>query len=174
MVPTGKYESMRDADGTLSGSGRIDVVRSGDEGAPLALALYDAIAAQELFASVLREELGLSIHERLVLVHLLNGGPMSMSAISRRMALSPGAITGLADRLERMGYVQRVSDPNDRRRNVLVLTEALIADFGRVSNSLIDEINALADELGSDGAAAVRTFLRRATTIFEARGIHVD
>ena len=43
--------------------------------------------------------------------------------ISREMAISPPAVSGIIDRLERDGYVQRVRDEQDRRVVNLLLTK---------------------------------------------------
>jgi DNA-binding MarR family transcriptional regulator len=43
--------------------------------------------------------------------------------LARRLMVTPAVVTGLIDRLERRGYVRRVSEPGDRRRIHLELTE---------------------------------------------------
>lgn len=44
------------------------------------------------------------------------------STLARRLMVTPTVITGVVDRLERRGYLQRVDDRIDRRRVHLVLT----------------------------------------------------
>jgi DNA-binding MarR family transcriptional regulator len=44
--------------------------------------------------------------------------------LARRLMVTPAVVTGLIDRLERRGYVRRVSETGDRRRIHLELTEA--------------------------------------------------
>jgi DNA-binding MarR family transcriptional regulator len=44
--------------------------------------------------------------------------------LARRLMVTPAVVTGLIDRLERRGYVRRVSEPGDRRRIHLELTES--------------------------------------------------
>ena len=43
-------------------------------------------------------------------------GPLSAGALAERTGLTPGAITGLVDRLQGAGYARREPDPADRRR----------------------------------------------------------
>jgi DNA-binding MarR family transcriptional regulator len=43
-------------------------------------------------------------------------GQMSAGELARASGLTTGAITAVVDRLERLGYAQRVPDPADRRR----------------------------------------------------------
>lgn len=44
--------------------------------------------------------------------------------LGRLMFLSKGAVTQLADRLERLGYLERRPNPEDRRSLILVETKA--------------------------------------------------
>ena len=68
--------------------------------------------------------------------------PRTAGELGVRLDLSSGAATRTVDRLERAGYVERVRDPDDRRRVGLRLTreaEAVTgAFFGRVA-SLVGE-----------------------------------
>jgi DNA-binding MarR family transcriptional regulator len=53
---------------------------------------------------------------------VLAEGPVPMSTISRDLGMSLSAMTQIADRLQRAGYVRRVRDEDDRRVRVLQLT----------------------------------------------------
>jgi DNA-binding MarR family transcriptional regulator len=55
---------------------------------------------------------------------LKSGGPKIMSAISAEMNEAPRVITDAVDGLERLGLVQRISHPTDRRAKLIALTEA--------------------------------------------------
>ena len=50
-------------------------------------------------------------------------GPMPMSRLSEHMLVAPANMTGLVDRLERKGYVERKRDAGDRRLCRIELTE---------------------------------------------------
>jgi DNA-binding MarR family transcriptional regulator len=50
-------------------------------------------------------------------------GRMTAGALAQDSGLSTGAITAVIDRLEKAGYAQRVSDPADRRRVLVELTD---------------------------------------------------
>ena len=52
------------------------------------------------------------------------GGGMTMSALSRRLMVSNGNITGLVTRLEREGLVRRTVAAGDRRAQLVRLTAA--------------------------------------------------
>jgi DNA-binding MarR family transcriptional regulator len=48
--------------------------------------------------------------------------PISMRELARRLGADPSNVTGLIDRLEARGLVERRPDPNDRRIKGLALT----------------------------------------------------
>ena len=53
---------------------------------------------------------------------MLGGGPRPMSGLSRDLGVSLSALTQIADRLERVELVKRVSEASDRRVRCLQLT----------------------------------------------------
>jgi DNA-binding MarR family transcriptional regulator len=58
-------------------------------------------------------------------LHELNAEPpISMRELAERLKSDPSNITGLVDRLEARGLVERRPDPNDRRIKGLALTPA--------------------------------------------------
>jgi DNA-binding MarR family transcriptional regulator len=64
---------------------------------------------------------GLSSVERKCIDVLQQLGPVTAGTIAEHTGLTTGAVTGLVDRLENAGYVQRARDPNDRRKVVVRL-----------------------------------------------------
>lgn len=59
-----------------------------------------------------------------VLRLLLEEGGQTANALSTHMGVTPGNLTGVVDRLEAAGLVQRVRDAQDRRCILLSLTDA--------------------------------------------------
>lgn len=49
---------------------------------------------------------------------------LSATELGRRAGLEPSSMTGLLDRMERDGLIQRLPDPDDRRVQRIVPTEA--------------------------------------------------
>jgi DNA-binding MarR family transcriptional regulator len=62
----------------------------------------------------------------------------TVSDIARLIDLDPGAVTRLADRLQKKGFLRRASDPADRRSVILSLT--------RTGRKLVPDLAAAADE----------------------------
>ena len=48
--------------------------------------------------------------------------PVSMRAFAEELSCDPSNVTGLVDRVERLGLVDRIPDPDDRRIRMLTLT----------------------------------------------------
>jgi DNA-binding MarR family transcriptional regulator len=51
-----------------------------------------------------------------------NGAPMTAGAVGAHMHITSGTMTSVLDTLERKGYVQRLTDPDDRRRVLVDVT----------------------------------------------------
>ena len=54
---------------------------------------------------------------------ILMSGPSTAGDIARHTGLTSGAVTGLIDRLERLGLVERTADPKDRRKVLVRVRE---------------------------------------------------
>lgn len=66
----------------------------------------------------------LNFSQFLALKRLGEDGPMAPGELARILNYNPGALTRLLDKLEQLGYLQRVPDPTDRRALRLELTPA--------------------------------------------------
>jgi DNA-binding MarR family transcriptional regulator len=67
-----------------------------------------------------------------VLAALHDGGPASQAALSRRTGIYRSDMVAVLNELEDRGFVRRVPDPEDRRRNVISLTRAGDKQLGRL------------------------------------------
>lgn len=99
-----------------------------------------------------------------VMAHIDIDGGTRLSTIAARANITPQAVGELVDDLERLGYVVRQPDPDDRRAKRIVLT-----DRGRESvAAALDTIATLEAELegvlGSDGLAELHHSLNRILT----------
>ena len=68
--------------------------------------------------------LGLSPVQSQALRAAAEDGPTSMNDLADRMCIAPSTATRLVDQLEQRGWVTRHTDPEDRRRLVVALTDA--------------------------------------------------
>jgi DNA-binding MarR family transcriptional regulator len=93
-----------------------------DQGWALLLQLaFERVHAH--FAAVV-SELDLAPMQAKALHELDLEQPISMRELARRLGADPSNVTGLIDRLEARGLVERRPDPNDRRIKGLALTPA--------------------------------------------------
>lgn len=91
----------------------------------LLMAIIRAGEHYKRMVSSLFRNYGLSFPQYNIL-RVLNASENKQSkttAVSRIMLVPPANMTGLAKRLEKNGYINRKSDPNDERATILELTE---------------------------------------------------
>lgn len=91
-------------------------------------------AAWEPFLELMRQEkrrisatcqdLGLTSQQAYALLHLSREGPSSMVSLAETMQCDASNITGLVDKLEARGLIERRPHPQDRRVKLLVVTAA--------------------------------------------------
>jgi DNA-binding MarR family transcriptional regulator len=75
-----------------------------------------------MFHEAVGAYLGVSAGDQRALTLIGRDGAMSAGELAERTGLTPGAVTGMIDRLERAGLVRREHDPNDRRRVLVTAT----------------------------------------------------
>jgi DNA-binding MarR family transcriptional regulator len=92
-----------------------------EDPAPAELLGREFATAIVVFHEAVGRLLGLSAVERKCLDVLRRLGPVTAGTIGEHTGLTTGAVTGLMDRLERAGYVQRARDTHDRRKVVVEL-----------------------------------------------------
>lgn len=87
--------------------------------------------------------------------------PMSMSALAERLSCDASYVTGLADRLEEQGLVERMPDPSDRRVRQLGLTDRGAAMRRTLERHITDE-NPVLERLDDTELAEFAVLLRKA------------
>ncbi len=71
-----------------------------------------------------RFELTFARYEALMLLYLSRNGSLPLGKIGARVQVHPTSVTNLIDGLEKSGYVERVSHPDDRRTTLAVITNS--------------------------------------------------
>ncbi len=67
-------------------------------------------------------------------------GELTMTRIARKMGHSTAAATGLIDRLEKLGYAERISAADDRRKVPVRITPKGLELVSRLRNLLQDKV----------------------------------
>ncbi len=98
-------------------------------------------------------------------------GPITAGELARRVGITSGAVTGVIDRLEQMGFVRRGSDPTDRRRVIVELTyeapEAQRREMEELFTPLQQEVGEINDRFDDDQLAAILDWLQAANSAVE-------
>ena len=123
---------------------------------PSWLVAQTARRAQRLVEDALAQE-GARRQHFVVLTSLAEQGAASQAALGRRLWIDRSDLHAILNDLEERGWVARVRDDQDRRRNVVALTRA-----GRTALARLDKrVDAAQDALLAPLPAADRRELRR-------------
>lgn len=95
-----------------------------------------------------------SLPQLILLSELEHVDFLSMTDISKKFGHSTAAATGMVDRVEKLGYVQRIHDQDDRRKVLVILTQ-------KGSGFLEDMAKAIHKELpdNHDTGMSIRDYL---------------
>ncbi len=109
-------------------------------------------------------ELGLAPTQSMALMQLRPGKPITMSAMAHALQCDNSNVTGIVDRLEAQGLVERRPAEHDRRVKTLVITEKGTKVRDTVEQRMSVPPPPLAG-LSDDDAAALRDILQRALDV---------
>ena len=112
-------------------------------------------------------QLGLTFSQAHALRILDAEGPLTMSALAERLFCDASNVTGIADRLEARGLIERRAAEGDRRAKVLALTPAGSELRERVLELMAEPPEAIS-ALSTADQRALRDVLRRAVDLLRA------
>jgi DNA-binding MarR family transcriptional regulator len=103
---------------------------------------------------------GISGRELAVLLAIDDRPPASQQEIARRMAVDRTTMVALIDDLEDKGLVQRQQDPDDRRKNVVALTDVGRTTLRQATAAAGQAERRLLGSLSDDESAMLRRALQ--------------
>jgi len=133
---------------------------------PASMAIHRVAAlARQRVTDVLKEfDLTFSRHELLAVLYFSTHGEMSLGRISSRLFIHPTSVTATVDALEKLGFVERFPNPDDRRG-----VRARITPLGRKrieqsTPAIVEADSGLADMTEDEARVVVKalTGVRRA------------
>jgi DNA-binding MarR family transcriptional regulator len=127
------------------------------DGAALGAELSTAVV---LFHEAIGQRIGISATDHKALTIIGADGPLTAGRLAQLTGLSPGAITGLVDRLERTGHVRRSPDPDDRRRILISALTNARSDLGEIFAQLGAAMSDLIARYDEKEAAAIVDYLQ--------------
>ena len=104
----------------------------------------------------------LSLLQAYALVYLFYKGPLKVSTLCEHMLVSPQAASQLVDRLEKLGMVERIPDPKDRRVRMIAVQEKgekFVEENFKFSQHWLTEIPADIDPQQAEQIAEMLTML---------------
>ena len=118
------------------------------------------------FDNLAAERLGVNRTDLHCLNIIENSGGVTAGQLAAQAGLTTGAVTGVIDRLERVGYARRVPDPGDRRRVKVEVTPRFYARADRIWGPLkSDWEGALSRRFTGEELKRVIEFLRATNEI---------
>lgn len=135
---------------------------SGDLGRRLSTAVV-------LFHEAVGQRLGLRALDHRALGLIERQGPLTAGALAELTGLTPGAVTGLVDRLHRLGYVRRVPDPADRRRVLISANVEARPDPADAFAGLSRAMGELMARYDEDELAVIADYVTRTIDILHAQ-----
>lgn len=127
--------------------------------------------AQRSFLLDLSKELNkgnISYAQFFLLGYLANEDYLTMTDISKKMGHSTAAATGLVDRLEKLGYVQRLHAADDRRKVMVQITRKGIELVNRLRNIIAENISGIMAAQANGDDAAVPEIYSELSEFFRA------
>ena len=138
------------------------IVVAREDGAAFGRELSTAVVA---FHEAVGSHLGVSAMDQRALGVIGARGPLSAGALAKEIGLTPGAVTGMVDRLERSGLVTRTPDPADRRRVVIRVADTGRAVFGDVFAGLSTAMTAMVARYSAKEQAIIAGYVSRTIEI---------
>jgi len=135
----------------------------------LMLALRRSSAAGVLHGQAIAKRVGVNPSDMECLDLILMNGPSTAGEIARHTGLTSGAVTGLIDRLERLGLVERAADANDRRKVLVRVREDRIAPIASLFTPMEKSVQALLAGYSREELTLLIDFAERAGDIALAR-----
>lgn len=135
----------------------------------LMLALRRSSAAGVLHGQTVARRVGVNSSDLECLDLILMSGPSTAGEIARHTGLTSGAVTGLIDRLERLGLVERTADPADRRKVLVRVREDRIGPIAALYTPLEKAMQALLSGYSKEELKVLIDFSERSGGLLLAR-----
>ncbi len=117
--------------------------------------------------------LGINRTDSRVLDVVQQRGRIAAGELARETAMTTGTVTAVIDRMERKGFLRRVTDPGDRRRVMVEMAEPGQERTGDLYGPLVDRALPLLKTFTAAELEAITRFLRTGTEIVESRAAEI-
>ena len=135
----------------------------------LMLALRRSSATGVLHGQAVARRVGVNSTDLECLDLILMSGPSTAGDIARHTGLTSGAVTGLIDRLERLGLVERAADAADRRKVLVRVREDRIGAIAALYTPLEKAMQALLAGYSREELKVLIDFAEKSSELLQAR-----
>jgi DNA-binding MarR family transcriptional regulator len=108
------------------------------------------------------EALGMRLKQFALLSMLRDQGSVSQQALGEQMHVDANNLVLLLNDAEANGWVERRRDPTDRRRHIVVLTDAGVEALKRAEEAIEDVEDQVLGPLNAEERATLRRLLQKA------------
>ncbi len=131
------------------------------------------VRSLNLESKAIQKDFGLSITQLICLGHLQNSPDYRSTHrdLMKILSLNSSTITGILNRLEKRGYVARVSNTTDRRSKSITLTASGIKLLEEAPNVLHDRLARKLDTLSKSEKQMIQQALGIITSAMEIKGL---
>ncbi|BDD12996.1 hypothetical protein FUAX_54280 (plasmid) [Fulvitalea axinellae] len=134
------------------------------------------VRSLNLESKSIQKDFGLSIAQLLCLGHLQSnpGYRSTHKELMNLLSLNSSTISGILNRLEKRGYIARVSNEVDRRSKSIMLTASGIKLLEETPNVLHDRLADRLDKLSEDDKSMVDKSLKIIISAMEIKGMEAS
>ncbi|MDY6987802.1 MAG: MarR family transcriptional regulator [Thermodesulfobacteriota bacterium] len=131
------------------------------------------IQARELYTKELNKKYSVTAAQLNCLLALHESGPLPLSHIAKLIMVKSSTVTGIIDRLEQKGLVERVRTSRDRRVITIQLTEAGTRLANNAPPPIQQKIMDGLKELPKEDIERIVTGLNMLTTMLDVQDLEV-
>lgn len=130
--------------------------------------IREFLTLSEEFEAHLGRELTVNPTDLQAMQHLIMGGPLGPTELSRRLGISTAATTAVVDRLVAVGHATRTQHPTDRRGVVIVPNPSSVARAMSALMPVIQGIDDVLDEFDAEEQDVITAYLERILEVYRA------
>lgn len=119
-----------------------------------------------LFHQAIAAKLGINSTDHKCLDVIMKNQPLTAGQLATLTGLTTGAVTGVLDRLEKVGYIIREQDPEDKRRvNIYMNQENAEKNIVPLFSSFAAEMNQLLSNYDDKELEFIIDFIRQCNRV---------
>ncbi len=121
-----------------------------------------------LFHTAIADKLGLNPTDHKALDLMTREGSVTAGRLAELTGLTTGAVTGMIDRLEKAGFVERTRPAHDRRQVIIQPIPEEIQKIHRLFESLGQAVMTMTDRFSDRDLAIIHDYLTQSIDILQA------